>query len=68
MSAPLHSIYWDPFGNTYRYALGYLNSGSYSYYYSTNPYYYGYGYPYSSLMLPYAVSNPYSPVYPTYPY
>ena len=29
--APFHSVYWDPYANTYRYSGGYLNSPSYSY-------------------------------------
>ena len=36
-SGPYHSIYWDPFANTYRYTGGYLNTPSY-YYRQTWPY------------------------------
>jgi hypothetical protein len=31
--APYHSIYFDPFANTYRYSSGYLNSPRYNYYF-----------------------------------
>ena len=47
VNGPFHSVYWDPFANTYRYTTGYLNTPVYSYG-AYNPYYgygaYGYGY------------------------
>jgi hypothetical protein len=38
VNSPYHSIYWDPFANSYRYSSGYLNTPSY-YYFSGYPYY-----------------------------
>ena len=32
-SGPAHSVYWDPWANTYRYSTGIYNSPSYSYRY-----------------------------------
>jgi hypothetical protein len=47
VSGPLHSVYWDPFGNTYRYTSGYLNTPTYLYGgYGVNPYANPYVYPY----------------------
>jgi len=31
-AGPYHSVYWDPFSNTYRYTSGYLDTPTYSYY------------------------------------
>jgi hypothetical protein len=44
--APYHSVYFDPFANTYRYSTGYLNTPSYYYYggYPSAAYYGGYPY------------------------
>lgn len=33
VNAPTHSVYWDPFANTYRYATGYTNTPSFYQYY-----------------------------------
>jgi hypothetical protein len=31
VNAPYHSVYWDPFNNTYQYSTGYLNTPTWSY-------------------------------------
>jgi len=45
VSGPFHSVYWNPFANTYQYTTGYLNTPTYAYG-VYNPYfgYYGFGY------------------------
>ena len=38
VARPYHSIYWDPFSNSYRYTSGALNTPNYYYSYSAYPF------------------------------
>jgi hypothetical protein len=33
VNAPRHSVYWDPFNNTYQYSTGYMNTPTFYNYY-----------------------------------
>jgi hypothetical protein len=33
VTGPMHSVYWNPFTNTYNYGPGYFNAPNYFYYY-----------------------------------